>query len=369
MSIFTDYKDILIDYIEDKSKYNLEFPLNKTGSILNNYTRGDFIVVGGRKTSGKSSFMLHNYVISPIIQKIKKVKTEKDFNFKITYINARKSDRNTIEKMVVNYIAQKTNNNKLSVASFYSHRGATVKLATNIAAKAMSDTINIFEVFLQKGFLTVKSKRQTMYQVERTIINSMKDLGTFENEDTFEFTYFEDKRDVTPIVVIDDASSIIGENGRSILRMDSASTAASTLRHIAKALDIVIVLGVPSMTMGYKNFSKQGFYKSAVTEIDPYGIYADRVILLHNPVETDDVKVFDYDINHFINNRTGVCYFRMAYIGGNYMGPTGVTIPYLFLPENGSFRELPSADDLDKLDDIFDIIEDVKHENKKENNE
>jgi hypothetical protein len=30
------------------------FPLRKTGNIFNNYTRGDFIIVGGRKTSGKA---------------------------------------------------------------------------------------------------------------------------------------------------------------------------------------------------------------------------------------------------------------------------------------------------------------------------
>jgi hypothetical protein len=36
-------------------KNNLRFPLRKTGNIFNN-TRGDFIIVGGRKTSGKALF-------------------------------------------------------------------------------------------------------------------------------------------------------------------------------------------------------------------------------------------------------------------------------------------------------------------------
>jgi hypothetical protein len=37
-------------------KNNLRFPLRKTGNIFNNYTRGDFIIVGGRKTSGKALY-------------------------------------------------------------------------------------------------------------------------------------------------------------------------------------------------------------------------------------------------------------------------------------------------------------------------
>jgi hypothetical protein len=48
-------------------KNNLRFPLRKTGNIFNNYTRGDFIIVGGRKHQEN---ILHNYVISPLIQKI-----------------------------------------------------------------------------------------------------------------------------------------------------------------------------------------------------------------------------------------------------------------------------------------------------------
>jgi hypothetical protein len=52
-SIFSKFKDPILDFIEDKEKNNLRFPLRKTGNIFNNYTRG-FIIVGGRKTSGKA---------------------------------------------------------------------------------------------------------------------------------------------------------------------------------------------------------------------------------------------------------------------------------------------------------------------------
>jgi hypothetical protein len=57
-SIFSKFKDPILDFIEDKEKTTLG-SLRKTGNIFNNYTRGDFIIVGGRKTSGKL-FILHN---------------------------------------------------------------------------------------------------------------------------------------------------------------------------------------------------------------------------------------------------------------------------------------------------------------------
>jgi hypothetical protein len=52
-SIFSKFKDPILDFIEDKEKNNLRFPLRKT-EISSIITRGDFIIVGGRKTSGKA---------------------------------------------------------------------------------------------------------------------------------------------------------------------------------------------------------------------------------------------------------------------------------------------------------------------------
>jgi hypothetical protein len=52
-SIFSKFKDPILISLKTR-KNNLRFPLRKTGNIFNNYTRGDFIIVGGRKTSGKA---------------------------------------------------------------------------------------------------------------------------------------------------------------------------------------------------------------------------------------------------------------------------------------------------------------------------
>lgn len=55
-SIFSKYKDVLIDISDTEHKKDLTYPLQKVGDLVNGYTRGDFIIVGGKKTSGKSSF-------------------------------------------------------------------------------------------------------------------------------------------------------------------------------------------------------------------------------------------------------------------------------------------------------------------------
>jgi hypothetical protein len=52
-----------------------------------------------------------------------------------------------------------------------------------------------------------------------------------------------------------------------------------------------------------------------------YHIYADRVVILHNPIETGDKHMLGYETGDFVNPRTGICYLRTAFIAANYMGP------------------------------------------------
>jgi hypothetical protein len=52
-SIFSKFKDPIWISLKTREN-NLRFPLRKTGNIFNNYTRGDFIIVGGRKHQEKA---------------------------------------------------------------------------------------------------------------------------------------------------------------------------------------------------------------------------------------------------------------------------------------------------------------------------
>jgi hypothetical protein len=75
-------------------------------------------------------------------------------------------------------------------------------------------------------------------------------------------------------------------------------------------------------------------------EVAPYHIYADRVVILHNPIETGDKHMRVRD-RGFCNPRTGICYLRTAFIAANY-GPSGIYIGYFLYPENGHIMELPT---------------------------
>jgi hypothetical protein len=68
---------------------------------------------------------------------------------------------------------------------------------------------------------------------------------------------------------------------------------------------MIIVLAVPSNT-----YIKATGHMSSLEEVAPYHIYADRVVILHNPIETGDKHMLGYETGDFVNPRTGICYLR-----------------------------------------------------------
>jgi len=92
--ILARLKDGLLTKVKYARENKLRFVLKKTGKSLNDYALGEFIVVGGRKTSGKSSFILKNYIIEPMLQKLE---LKQDLGLKLLYINTKKTYRETLE--------------------------------------------------------------------------------------------------------------------------------------------------------------------------------------------------------------------------------------------------------------------------------
>jgi len=344
-SVFSKYKDPILDYIDDKGKNNLRFPLRKTGNILNNYTRGDFIIVGGRKTSGKSSFILHNYVISPLIQKLGAKNLGTPFDVKVIYLNTRKNIKSTIERMIVNYISQKHAGNKIGVPSLYGFEGSHAKLSGAKARSLISNTMNIFDKLSEKGLLSAVSSRKSMYEIDNLIRSSMEEYGTLD-EETGEFVYDEEHAGLIPIIAIDDITGIFTETGSNNIRNENAHQLAVKLKSLAKIYNMIVVLAVPSS----HTYIKATGHASSLAEVEPYHIYADRVVIMHNPIETNEKTMLGYETEGFINPRTGICYLRTAFIAANYMGPSGIYIGYFMYPENGYMMELPTSDKIDEVE-------------------
>jgi len=349
MSVFSDYKDLLIDKIEHRSVDDLAFPLEKLGTLLNGYTGGDFIVIGGRKTSGKSYFALNNYVISPLIQRISAKKNNLNIKLKVVYISTRFSLKHTMDRMVINYISQQSGGNKISIPAIYGLKGNHAKLDAQAAKGLFSNAFDVFDTLVDKGILHVIAGKRSILEIEAYIHSIMEELGSVDEDGDFE--YDEEHEGTKVIIVVDDALSMSKEVGSSS-SFEFGTKVASTLRTMAKKFTATVVLTVPTTSF----YKREKVHRSSTADVAPYNLYCDRSIVLHNPVETDDFKFINYDVDDFVNESTGIYYFRSAFIASNSTGASGVYIPLFLMPENGYFEEMPSSTDEFGLDNIKEKI-------------
>lgn len=352
-SIFSKYKDPILEYAEDKEKNNLRFPLRKTGFSLNNYTRGDFIIVGGRKTSGKSSFILHNYVISPLVQKITAKKKEMPFDVKVIYLSTRRNIKTTIERMLVNFNSNKLNGTKIGVPTLYNYEGNHKIISSAKAKTIITTTLTTFDHLTEMGILSVICARKSLYEIDDLIRTSMEEYGDLD-EETGEFIYKEEHSKLIPIISIDDITGIFTEAGGNNIKNDNSHQLAIKLKSLAKIYNMIIVLAVPSM----HTYTKGVGHNSSLEEVAPFHIYADRVLIMHNPLETNEKSMLGYEVNNFINKKTGICYLRSAFLAANYMGPSGLYYGYFMYPENGFMVELPPSDREEEIEVFTDIVKD-----------
>jgi len=349
MSIFSEYRDYLLETIEERVNDDLTFPLPKLNNALNGYNPGEFIIVGGRKTSGKGYFILNNYVVNPLIQRILVKKEGTDVNVKVIYISTKFSLKHTIDRMAINYISQQSGGNKVSIPSVYGFKGKHGKIDPDTAKSIYSNALTVFDTLVEKGIFSIFTGKKSITEIESFIHNVMEELGEYDSAGDFE--YNEKHKKTKVIIAIDDTLNINKDIG-STSTYEFATRIASSLRTMAKSLNATVVLGVAVPS----HYKKEKVHRSSTADISPYHMYCDRSIVLHNPVETDDFKFLGYDVEDFINESTGACYFRSAFIATNSMGASGTYIPLFLLPENGYFEEMPSSNDEFGLNNIMDKI-------------
>ena len=351
MDIFLKNKDIMLDFIDQEDVYNLRHPLKRLGGIVNNYNPGEFIVVGGRRTSGKSSFILNNYVTSPLYQKIFAKRLGKPFDLKVIYINTKKSEKSIMERMALSFSSYKNKGNKVGAPSLYSFEGKHVKISRDKAKNIVSSSLSVFSGLVEKGFLSMSSGQKSLSEIDVHIRGLMEDYGDYD-DDTNTFKYHPEHKGMTIIVAIDDISGISSSDGKSNFKNDNAHKVGAKLRDLTRIFNILIVLSVPSA----KVYTPAGPHRSTVEEVAPYDVYADRCLIMHNPMETSEKSMNGYETTDFTHPKTGVCYLRTLYIATNHMGPSGIYLGLFMFPENGYMLELPDSENVLALEALQERI-------------
>jgi hypothetical protein len=340
MKNFNTVRDTIISDIDEGVKQPFTYPLKKIGGLLGGYPRKEFIAIGGRRTSGKSYFLLNNYVIAPILQEIKALQIKETLGLNLIYVSNKRTLRTTLERMIVNISSNFKKGNKVGIPSIYNTpNNKNKKISRDKAKSAIISGTSALTTLENKKKLHLLSNKFTVDSLKDTISDIMGEFGLF-NGDHSDFTFNDKYSDLTNIIVIDDASGIFGSDGTPALKNTSAIELGIMLKHISRVFNALVVLGVPSSIEYYRD----SFYKGYINVMRPYDTYTDRLLLLHNPLETYDMTPLNYDLKEFMNPSTGINYFRFVNVLANHSGPSNVQVALFMYPENGYFRELPGPD-------------------------
>jgi len=351
MNKFNIIRDQILSDIEAGKEQQFSYPLKRIGSILGAYPKKEFLGIGGRKTAGKGYFMLNNYVIAPILQELRASKIDETLGLNLIYVNNKKTYRSTIERMVVNFTSNINKGSKIGIPSLYEPMTRINRRYPKEKSKQLIlEAVSRFSKLEDDKKIHLLSNRHSVESLRDTIYSIMEETGSF-NGDYTEFTYSKKKGIRNTIIVIDDASGITGSEGKAALRNADAVELAMALKEISRMFDCLVVLGIPSAN----DFYKDTMYKGYVSALSPYGIYTDRLAIMHNPLETSDVTPMGYTLDDFINPKTGISYFRFMNILANHSGPSNVAIPLFMFPENGYFIELPSVES-PKIDTFYGVV-------------
>jgi len=217
----------------------------------------------------------------------------------------------------------------------------------------ISSAINYFDKFIEKGYLSIQSGNYSIDEVLTIIKDSFHEYGTF-NEDGTYFEYTKDQANFVPIIVIDDASLITGSNSAGSIKNENAYKLGIELKKLSKILNAIIVMAVPSVNIYQAKRGK--YFINKIDEVYPFSIYADKILFMHNPKETEDAFSIGYNMEDFIDKKTGACYFRQMNISANNLGPSGIIVPYFFFPQSGQMYELPHATDEEELNAFLALV-------------
>lgn len=347
MSIFSKNKPGLLHMMETREPAELEFPHAKLGNLVNGYSFGDFVLIGGRKTGGRGAFALNTYVIHPLLQAIKK---KLEGKVKIIYFNNRQSTKFALEKMIVNLLSTSLGGNKLGIPTLYGMKGSHLRMKPEKAKDASEKALDMLHSATEKGILDVVIGSKNVEELTAYISSIVKEYGDIDPL-TGAFLPFSDVEIPKIILVIDDIPGLLKNRSKNTLKSEAAIQLGAEFRAMAKTYNMLVVATMPA-----NNVYRNGAYNSNTEELQPLHAFADRALVLHNPVETDLPKFIQYVTEEWINKATGICYFRSLFIAANSMGASGVYIPMFLYPENGLFKELPRYDEDHKLQKYYETV-------------
>jgi len=349
---FTDVRNVIDYQNSTDSNKGYSFPLlPKFNSIVGNIEQSQTHVISGLPSSGVSSFIDQNYVMSLLLQWYNTVPSERQ-KLKIFYYSMKDSELKKLQLLLCNYI-KLVHNLKTDIATLNNKAGKLYDLKNDKALnKAIAESSKFFDEVIGEEVLLIKDGQKKPTDIYNDIEDYMYTIGEKASKDSYIFN--DGYEDQITVVIVDAVDHLLPDNeGYGILTGSSLDEKFQRQIKVLKQMfKVSFVLSVPSVT---------GFIRSPkdtephYRHLGSYGSLADKGICVYNPLSEKNVKFYNGEEDTYISPRGSVL-LRTWHVVRNTDGIESAFDRMLFLPGTSYLVEYLYKEHVESLDDVLDVL-------------
>lgn len=335
------FSDVIskMKYHFDKKDEGYTLPLAPgLNTAIGNILPGQYTVVSGQPSSGRTSFVDTNYVLGTLLQWYVQ---ENRQPLKVLYFSLKDSTIKKLQMLLCTYLKM-VFNYRVDIPTLNSQPGRVGEIAESPHILAAIDTAQeFFDYIIDNGVLEIISDRTKPTEIYNIVSEK---ISKMEEEDP--------GLDPLVLVVVDstDRLTIESDTFRSISGLDLDEKMNSYAVDLSKKLYAHVVLVTPTVQSSSR-FPKEN--EPTFRQLGLFGTNCDRGIIMYNPIGDGNLNyLIAREMNMDFFKFNGLNLLRIAYVAKNTDGIEAVDYRLLFMPGTGFMIEHKYNNEVTSLEDV-----------------
>ena len=341
-------------FIEYNSKTSIEgfsFPiLPRLNTIIGNIQQNQVHAITGMPSSGISSFIDQNYIISVLLQWYNNPVNER-IPLKIFYYTMATPELKKIQLLLCNYL-KLVNNLHVDVPTLNNQAGRLYDISKDkVLQDAIDDASHFFNEIIDDNVLVIQDKVVTPTEIYNDVLSYMNEIGA--RDATNEFVFNDGFEHAITMVIVDSVDQLAPDiEGYGTVYGDALDEKFKKIINELKSLyNITAVLAVPS---------KIGYVRS-VKDTEPHlkhlGAYSkvDKGISIYNPIAEKNAKYYNADESMYVTAK-GNTLLRTWHVIRNVDGVDATYDRMFFLPGTSYLMEYDKTETITGIEEVLDAL-------------
>ena len=349
-----NYEDVksFIEYNKNLKVEGFSFPmLPRLNSVIGNIEQGQTHVITGMPSTGVSSFIDQNYVMSVLLQWYN-TPTDERIPLKILYYTMSTPELKKLQLLLCSYL-KLVKNLHVDVPTLNNQAGRLYDISKDkILLDAIDDASLFFNEIIDEGILVIQDKLVTPTEIYNDVVDYSDVLGAVDSTGSFVFN--DGYEHAITLVIVDSVEQLLPDmEGYGTVYGDALDEKFKKIITEMKAMfNTTAVIAVPS---------KIGYVRS-VKDTEPHlkhlGIYskvADKGISIYNPIAEKNAKYYNADDSIYVTAK-GNTLLRTWHVIRNVDGIDATWDRMFFLPGTSFLVEYDKNETITDINEVLDAL-------------